>query len=527
MVITLGEHILRKNNIKLKVLFLLGLFLILPINSIIIASFSTISLPNNDINKLRSSAPINSISIDDLPGSLTNWSWAQTQSWFRGGSGTELDPYIIEDLIVDGNLTDSCISISNSNAYFMIRNCTLLNSTSGGTSGGIDLNNVTNGYIYRNYFYNHRNSAIYSGVSDYIIISENTLENHRHGIYIDGNYNEILSNSIYGDGSGSGIVIQGSYHDNLIHGNIIEHCWQGMFIWDADNNTFSSNTAFKNNQHGIALTNNADNNVISGNIAQNNSLSGVIIENSVDNIIEGTKAITNLQHGIYLMGADYSTIKHNRLIGNIMDGINIATGSFYNLIYHNFFGGNSRHAYDNGGSSNDWNSTTIGNYWDNHTSPDTSPADGIVDNPYLFINGGAGSIDYLPIAENGPPEIFIINPVDGQAFVDTTPSFTVIIIDAFILDMWYSLDGGLTKYFFTANGTIDQEAWDALPEGSVTLTFYANDTAGNLTSESINIVKSIPDDNFMIIIIIVVSIISVAAVVVIIFFLMKMRKTSK
>jgi hypothetical protein len=120
-----------------------------------------------------------------------------------------------------------------------------------------------------------------------------------------------------------------------------------------------------------------------------------------------------------------------------------------------------------------------------------------------------------------------MNPVDGQAFVGSVPSFVVTIIDAFILDMWYSLDGGLTKYFFTANGTIDQEAWDALPEGSVTLTFYANDTAGNLSSESINIIKSIPEDNFMVVIIIVVSIISVAAVAVIIFFLMRMRKTSK
>ena len=518
---------MQKTNKNVKILIILGLILITPFSSIIISSVTSIDFSNNVKDKLKSSTAWNSISINNLPGSLTNWSWAETQPWFGSGSGTEIDPYILEDLIVNGNLTDSCISISNSDVYFTIHNCTLLNSSSAATSGGITLSNVKNGYISGNYFNNHRNAGIYGSLTEHIIVSENTIENHRHGIYLDGNYNEILSNSIYGDGSGSGIVMQGVYHDNLIHGNIIEHCWQGMFIFSAINNTFSKNTAFKNFQHGIALTTNANNNLISENIVLNNSLSGIVIENSIDNVVVGTKAKENQQHGIYIMGADYSTIKHNRLIGNLLDGINIATGSFYNLIYHNFFGGNSRHAYDNGGSSNDWNSTTIGNYWDNHTSPDTSPADGIVDNPYLYINGAAGSIDYLPIAENGPPEIFINSPLDGQTFGTTAPSFTVTIIDAFIMDMWYSLDGGLTKYFFNANGTIDQEAWAALPEGAVTITFFVNDTASNLTSESVSVVKSIPDDSSIVIIIVIVSLISLGAVIVIGFFFIRKRKTPK
>ncbi len=496
----------------MKALIIFGLIFFTPIYGTMFSSLTPLNKINTT-NNLRLSAIYYNITIDDLPGSLSNWLWAETQSWFGGGSGTELDPYILENLIVDGNLTDNSLSISNSEAFFIIQNCTFLNSSYGVSDGGIYLNNVTNGKINDNYFYNHRNAAIYATLSDYNIVSNNRLENHRHGIYVDGNYNKILSNSLYGDGSGSGIVMQGSYHDNLIDGNYIEHCWQGMFIWEGDNNNFSRNIGFKNFQYGIAMTQNANDNFLSDNIILNNSVGGIVIENSNDNTIEGNEVRGNKQHGIHLINGDYNTIYYNKLIENVLDGVHLATGSASNLIYRNYFGGNGRHAFDDG-ALNDWNSTTIGNYWDNHTSPDTSPVDGIVDNPYLYINGGAGSIDYLPIAEDGFPVIIINSPLEDQTFGINAPNFDIRVIDVFILDMWYTIDGGVTKYFFTTNGTIDQTAWDALPEGIITITFYANDTGSNLSFESVNIVKFIPDDNSLLITIVVISIVSGVAVVV-------------
>jgi len=510
-----------KKNKKIKFTIIIGFILLIPIHSSILYSFTPLLVSQKDVYDLKSSIAYYNIAIDDLPGSLTNWLWAEAQPWFGGGSGSEQDPYILEDLIVDGNLTDSCISISNSKAYFIIQKCTLLNSSSGATDGGISLNNVTNGKIIGNYFNNHRNAAIYCILSDYNIVSENTLINHRHGIYIMGNFNEISGNSIYGDGSGSGIVIQGSYHDNLIDGNSIEHCWQGIFLFNADNNTFSRNTSFKNLQYGIGLTAGANDNFFSDNILLNNSLSGIRIDNSNDNTIVGTKAISNQEHGISLTDGDDTIIYHNRLIDNVFDGVHLDSSSSHNLIYHNFFKGNGRHAYDDG-AFNDWNSTTMGNYWDNHTGPDISPTDGIVDTPYLFIGGGAGSIDYLPLTEDGPPVIIINSPLEDDTFGTNAPSFSVTITDTFLEEMWYSLDGGITKFFFTANGTIDQAVWNGLPEGSITITFYANDTIGNISSESVNIVKEIPD-NSLVIIIVVISIIAGVALVAIVL-LLRRRK---
>ncbi|MFX0156094.1 MAG: hypothetical protein ACFE9Q_16360, partial [Candidatus Hodarchaeota archaeon] len=92
--------------------------------------------------------------------------------------------------------------------------------------------------------------------------------------------------------------------------------------------------------------------------------------------------------------------------------------------------------------------------------------------------------------------------------------------------MWYSLDGGLTNFTFTNNGTIDPTAWAALPQGIINITFYANDTLGNLGSESVNVEKiiSAPGDNFIIIIIVVSVVTGAAVITVVIVVVIRKRK---
>jgi hypothetical protein len=59
--------------------------------------------------------------------------------------------------------------------------------------------------------------------------------------------------------------------------------------------------------------------------------------------------------------------------------------------------------------------------------------------------------------------------------------------------MWYILDGGLHNYTVTEfTGMINQSAWAALSDGSVTITFYANDILEHLGSQSVTVIKSIP-----------------------------------
>ena len=75
-----------------------------------------------------------------------------------GGSGTENDPYIIEDwIIVNDSSTEYGIFINNTDAYFVIRSCSVYNYSKQAHGFGILLSHVENGRIentttYGNYY---------------------------------------------------------------------------------------------------------------------------------------------------------------------------------------------------------------------------------------------------------------------------------------------------------------------------------------------------------------------------------------
>jgi len=86
------------------------------------------------------------------------------------------------------------------------------------------------------------------------------------------------------------------------------------------------------------------------------------------------------------------------------------------------------------------------------------------------------------------PKIVINSPIPDELFEDIPPSFNVEITDPNLHKMWYSIDGELPK-IFAENESISQSLWDAASEGIIVLTFFANDTAGNINSISVNILK--------------------------------------
>ena len=84
------------------------------------------------------------------------------------------------------------------------------------------------------------------------------------------------------------------------------------------------------------------------------------------------------------------------------------------------------------------------------------------------------------LIDDAKPIININSPTLNELFGTTAPSFNVEIGDEHLDTMWYTLNNGLTNIFFADNGTIEQSAWEALPNGIVTVRFYANDLAGNI-----------------------------------------------
>ncbi|MFX1480979.1 MAG: hypothetical protein ACFFCI_23085, partial [Promethearchaeota archaeon] len=107
----------------------------------------------------------------------------------------------------------------------------------------------------------------------------------------------------------------------------------------------------------------------------------------------------------------------------------------------------------------------------------------------FYVNnslGEIGHVDAIVRIDIIDPVINIISPTGGY-FNSTPPEFTVEIKDPNLDKMWYTLTGDPTKYFFLTNGTL--LGWAGLGDGLITVTFYANDSAGNEFSDSVDINK--------------------------------------
>ena len=67
------------------------------------------------------------------------------------------------------------------------------------------------------------------------------------------------------------------------------------------------------------------------------------------------------------------------------------------------------------------------------------------------------------------------------------------IIEENLLSTWYTIQGDTTQYSFTGTtGTINLDAWDTVLEGEINITFYAQDSVGNIGIETVTVIKRIP-----------------------------------
>ncbi len=372
---------------------------------------------------------VNFIHIDgSIPG---NWSTTTSYDWCSG-DGSWSNPYKIENVTIDASSspTGYGIYIQDSNVFFIIQNCKIYNSP----DYGIYLDFVNNSVIFNN---NCSNNG-YAGIALVYKCSNNTISenivnnNDDSGIYF---YEENNNNTIFGNtanqNGGVGISLHWHSNNTIIKENIVnENAYYGIELYDyCGYNTVSDNTINNNGERGIDLEYYSRNNMISKNLIENNVLFGVylesycikntFIENTIRNsseglyldsncnfnVITGNGISENLMFGIYLTGGgEGDESKFNMIIDNLISentvGVCIDSNSDNNSLSENLFVENLKHAIDNG-ADNKWNTSTIGNYWDNHTGLDNNK-DGIVDTPYTHIGGSAGSIDYLPIAPRRP-----------------------------------------------------------------------------------------------------------------------------
>ena len=190
----------------------------------------------------------------------------------------------------------------------------------------------------------------------------------------------------------AGIRITSTSKSNTINCNNIQDCYKG-FLLDGGVNT------------GNVISNNNIANDVTGQSID--PYYNFWIQNSSGNKIYGNKISSALnQHGtgIFLYKSSNNEISANDIYGNYY-GIYLLNTSNYNIIHHNNFDNVQYNAYTENslGSciGNKWYlvSTSVGNYWSDHTGPDANN-DGIIDIPY-DIPGGTDQ-DLYPLVARYP-----------------------------------------------------------------------------------------------------------------------------
>ncbi|MHA1104289.1 MAG: OmpL47-type beta-barrel domain-containing protein [Promethearchaeota archaeon] len=101
----------------------------------------------------------------------------------------------------------------------------------------------------------------------------------------------------------------------------------------------------------------------------------------------------------------------------------------------------------------------------------------------FYINDTAGNENYDEVTihrdiEN--PQITVTSPNEYEYFGVDPPDFTITLLEANFDESWYNLNGGINASFSGLSGTINQTEWANLSDGTVIISFYANDTLGNL-----------------------------------------------
>lgn len=204
------------------------------------------------------------------------------------------------------------------------------------------------------------------------------------GLYLEGVRNCSLSNNtlIMTD---QGIILKNS-RGNHLNGNLVSLGNEGIVLDNSEENVLSNNWVVKNNQ-GISLDN-SFNNTLVNNTAGSNGV-GILLKMSQGNKLAYNLILKN-EYGVIGQAAGSNILTNNNLY---LNGIGAGLrGSSNNSIYENEFI-NFLNAADEG--NNIWNSSSAGNFWNDHTGTDAD-GNGIIDNQYV-INRTTGAIDYMPV----------------------------------------------------------------------------------------------------------------------------------
>ncbi|MDG6225165.1 MAG: hypothetical protein QCI82_06595 [Candidatus Thermoplasmatota archaeon] len=370
--------------------------------------------------------------------------------YVSGGDGSSSSPYTIDDLDMQGHN----IQIKNTTAYVHLRNITFSQSN----RHAIYLYNAEN-LIMDNITSLNRSRFIRGESVDQMLLSRSSINDipgaqnvvefvSSSFITIDNCSFSMLSGQqgakIYFNDQGANHVLRGlnltrvGIEDRrFINNDRIEGCsidGEGVLV----DNT-QAGALIKDNMMirsgGNAITIRASNRVvIEGNhieaangiyfedspLLSDTSVKGRIEHNTFESCIYGINSNPNWQNSRV---SQYHV--NNNYFGNCSSWAIHWQWGISNTVWHNIFYHNAA-TQDSGsapqvsqgwqyGGSNQWTNNDMGNFWQNHRTPDDDN-DGIVDTPYTLANGGVDSDPYTNrYFDTTRPTLVLLSPSGDYA----------------------------------------------------------------------------------------------------------------
>lgn len=304
---------------------------------------------------------------------------AEKEGW-EGDGGA----YVIENLEIDAAGAGAAIYLGNITSHVWIHDCLLYGAESFGQpyQGGAGL------LLYR---------------AGNVTVDDNECRYSVLGIALYLSDGAVLNENDCHDNTHSGIALTNSSGDEVTYNRCYDNALYGIYAVGSCNNTIGRNDDHDNSGIGIGLAASSDNNTVVNNHLSENDGYGIALTSS----------------------------KNNSVRGNVLNDNNYASYRY-----------SSSHAqaYDDG--ANHWNTSSLGNYWRDWTSPDAD-GNGIVDSPYV-ISGGSDRDDYPMSAP--PLNVEILFPENNATYYapvmmvtgHATPGYQVDVngLTVDVMDFW-------------------------------------------------------------------------------------------
>jgi len=360
------------------------------------------------------------------------------------GTGTPGNPYVISGYNI--TTAGTCISIDNTDVYFVISDCLL----TGGTSfDGVNIHNTKNGKIQNNHISQKRRgvSIDYNG---YNMVTNNTISgNSEHGVRIFFSVNNTVTN-------------------NTISGNTVGVCIYGEWeTFMSKNNYVVNNTISGNSEHGVYICSSVDNIVADNSISGNTECGVYLVQSSFNNEIFNN-TISENNAGVHIYAASNNTVVDNTISGNSECGVFLDT-SFNNTLSLNIMVNNGLFIF-----SPSYN-PLVEFWWHNIT------ADNIVNGKLLgyFWNWTGGTIDGTQYGQ------VILANCTGVTVENCVPSNVTLGIElghsskCRIINNTISRNAGGVGMYFSVNNTVANNAILGNSEFGVLIYLSVNNTVAN------------------------------------------------